>query len=501
MATFAAGLTAEGCRASASQVSRWESGRMAVPYRAVVAYERALELPPNSLVAVVDAQLRHATTHLAPSRLDRGVDPDGRGIRSRAEDLLDRATSNGLMTGSDWDELTVLVTALDNVLMPTSMWETLVGRLLSEQLVADGIAWRQRSEATHRLLWLPRSRPHVIGACAALIRDPLCQVVIEPLAILDVADEPDVAALLMAQLVDAKNERALRGALLASINKVRHQQFNPPQLRRVTAAVTDLLADPRLHTAVRPLAGELLGQLPVALRDQAMKRLQRAFASDPGLTDLVSSRRTANPDRSRHIVDRVTAWVVSRVPNYVDTAPDEVLARLVDEMLFSTNLDVRLHAAQLVGATPFRSPLADAFCAELVKPAVARDAVSSSAILEALPFVASSCHRPTAEVMILANGLPGLGASTAAWSIGHLPGDSDDRFWSAALARHGLAWRQHRSLEASSALRGLVYALGISGQAPKLAAIRMDRTLPPDVREAAHWWSSLPTVITQSARH
>jgi len=92
LAGFAARLTAAGCPASAARVSRWETGRLAVPHRVVAAYEKVLDRPRNSLVSVVDGIYRHRTDRAAPSRLRREIRPDDRG---RADDLLDRALFGG----------------------------------------------------------------------------------------------------------------------------------------------------------------------------------------------------------------------------------------------------------------------------------------------------------------------------------------------------------------------------------------------------------------------
>ncbi|MEV0713130.1 hypothetical protein [Asanoa sp. NPDC050611] len=404
------------------------------------------------------------------------------------------------MSGSDWDDLTTLLAATRSVLMAPRHWTRLAERLLSEQLIADGPAWRLRSEATHRLLWHPRGRPHVVAACAATIRDRRCPIVVEPFAILDLAVEPDVTALLFAQLTEPVAERAVRGALLAAVSKVRQRLFTSDELRRIADIAIHLLSDPKLHTLVRPLAAELVGRLPPALHDHSVRRLHRAFAADPGLAGVVTARRTADPDQSNRTVERVVGHVVSTVPGYTDPTSDEMLARLVDEILFSTNLDIRLHAAQVAGATPYRVPLARALGAELRTPAVMRDPARAGAILEALPFLGGAADRRVVENMVLASGLDPATCAGAAWAISHLPGASPPAFWSAALDHHRLAWSRTHARAAREVLRGLTYALGIAGDTRGLAAIEADLAMPPDSRASARWWSNVPTVIRNSAR-
>ncbi|MEV6847039.1 hypothetical protein [Actinoplanes sp. NPDC051411] len=478
LAGFAARLAAAGCPASAGQLSRWETGRLPVPHHAVVAYEKVLGLPRNRLVTVVDGIYRHRTDRASPSRLDRRIGPDDRSALTRAEDLLDQVLSDGPMSGADWDELTVLLTTFGTVVMPGRWWGRLTQRLLSEQLVSDGDPWRQRSESTHRLLWLPASRPYLIGACAAVVRDPASQIVIEPLAVLDVVDDPAVSALIAAQLIDPVSERTLRGALLAGAARARNRQFSPGQLRRIGPAVLDLLTDTVWSAAVRPLAAELLGNLPPGLRAAGVARLRAAVAGHA---------ESAVDGQPRRVTGRIVASVLSHTEAYDDGTPDDLLTRVADEMLFSANPDVRLHAAQVLGATPFRAALADACCTELRKPAVAGDPALAGALLDALPFVAGPEHRRTVETLVTASGLPAETAGSAAWTVAHVPGTSSDLFWAGALRR-------------PVCRPGLTYALGISGRHDWLTRLADDPAMPGEVRSAARWWSNLPATVTRDAR-
>jgi hypothetical protein len=67
LATFAARLAATGCPATATQISRWETGRLLVPYRAV-AYEKvwgcgATVSSPSSTPSIAIARQRSESTH------------------------------------------------------------------------------------------------------------------------------------------------------------------------------------------------------------------------------------------------------------------------------------------------------------------------------------------------------------------------------------------------------------------------------------------------------
>jgi transcriptional regulator with XRE-family HTH domain len=487
---------------AASQVTRWESGQTPARYEIVRGYEETLGLPETSLVNIADALYRQVTIGLRPSRLDRHAARDVDRASARAEVLLERALSSDLMGGRDWDDLTSLLTGLERVILRPRDWRDLTGRLLSEQLVADGAHWRRRQESMHRLLSLPRARPHVIDACASWVRDPGSQVLIEPLSLLDMAADASANHLLLEQLVSPVNGQALRGALLGSIGKVRFGHYPPGQLRRVVDVTTELLLDPDLSTDARPLAAELLRQLPPDVRPGTFQRLRSAMAADSGLTQILRSGRTAGPDTARPLVSAVVARALALLPVAVDPAPDPTLhhlQQLVTDVLYSPNLDVRLYAQQLLGATPFAEPLARALAEQLRRPAVLADATLASAMLETLPFVGTAGQRPQLEALAVADGLPPAVVESAAWHLGHLPGSSDDGYWQRALRRHRAGWQRDRSDHAVSSLRGLTYALGMAGRQEPLAAVRRDPDMPPAVRTAARWWQDLPSAVVASA--
>jgi transcriptional regulator with XRE-family HTH domain len=484
---------------AASQVSRWESGHTPVRYEIIRGYEDTLGLPESSLVGIADGLYRHVTFGLLPSRLDRHLARDGDLAVARAEALLERALSSDLMGGRDWDELTSLLTGLDRVILRPRDWRELAGRLLTEQLVANGENWRRRHESTHRLLSLPRARPHVIDACASWVRDPSSQVLVEPLSILDMATDASANHLLLEQLVTPVNGQALRGALLGNIGKVRFGHYPPGQLRRVVEAVTELLLDPELAADARPLAAELLRQLPPEVRPGTFQRLRAAMAADRSLTHILRSGRTAGADTARQLVTRVVARTLALLPVPADAAPDPTLDQLVNDILHSPNLDVRLYAQQLLGATPFAGPLARALAEQLRRPAVLADATLASAILETMPFVGTAGQRGQLEILAVADGLPPAVVETAAWRIGHMPGSSDDAYWQRALGRHRAGWQRDRSDHAVSSLRGLTYALGLAGRQEPLSAVRRDPDMPPAVRAAARWWQDLPSAVVASA--
>src|SRR5205814_2007286 len=135
------------------------------------------------------------------------------------------------------------------------------------------------TEALLRLMSHPRAGPAVVAACGSLAADPTNQIVIEPLTILGLTPDADANRHVLTQLARPTNERALRGALLASVDKVARQHFRPAQLRWLARIAVDLLTTDSPAEA-RLLAAALLHQLPATGVEPAHRRRLLA-AGDP----------------------------------------------------------------------------------------------------------------------------------------------------------------------------------------------------------------------------
>jgi hypothetical protein len=496
LGAFAADFpTGRATGVASSQVSRWETARTPIRVDILRGYETVLGLPRNSLLSVADGLFRHTTTGVGPSHLARRVDAGSRTAWLRVGQLLEQSLSTDVMTGSEWDELTVLINAVDRVFLRGRDWVELANRLLAEQLVSRGQGWRQRHESMHRLLWHADSRPHVIDAIVCLVQDPATQVFVEPLTMLEMVVHPTANTMLLAQLTNPRTDQALRGALLSVITKVRLRHYHPDQLHDVAAAATELLHDRGTSGAARPLAAQLLTAVPKALLGVAVRQLRRTTVLEPGVSHILGRGLMMSEEASRHRV----AQLLSQLPKSAEDHPGETLSRLISDITLNPNPDERLQAAQLVGSTPLRSALADALCDELSQPSVAGDAMLTSAILTSLPFLSTPRHREVVEHRVIASDLSLDVAQTAAWTVGHMPGSSTDEFWRQAFERHQRLWQLRRCEPTLSTLRGLVYGLGLTKQRELLDQILNDPTLPADVRCAGEWWRGMPDRIRDSA--
>ncbi len=502
VAGFAAAFRG-GCRSapvSASQISRWETAAARAGFGVLRRYEELLGLAPHRLVAVADWAYRKASAEIGPPVLGRGLDPADPQVLDRTERLLEQALSADLMTSADWDELTGYLVVLPTAfLYPRSAWADLAERLLAELLIADGFAWLSRIEALSRLMADPRVRPAIIAACGSLAADPASQVIIEPLTILDMTADYDANRHVLAQLADPASDRAMRGALLSSLEKIRRRHFRPPQLRSLAVAAADMLSVTSLHTEARNVAAELLRHAPAGQVGPAYERLRGS--TDPTTRSILTYGQTALPRTAGQVVARVAATAVAQLPASAGADPDSdpMLSLLLGELLFGPNQNERLLAGLLLAATPYRDPVGAALATELATAPAAGMVPLTTAILTAMPFVGRPADRPIVERLVLAAGPVAPITDTATWIIGHIRGHSDQRFWLTAVGTHSRAWQRTRSPDSMSSLRGLIYALGIGRHHDLLRVLRADTHLPASARAAAGWWLNIPTRIHASA--
>ncbi len=478
---------------SDSTVSRWETGSVRATFPTLRRYEELLGLPAGHLIAVADVIYRYAapisTAAPALGRSEGAL--AGQPDDDRLDELLERALSDGAMSGWNWDELTAGLFALPRFFLPGRLWTELANRLVDETIVANGVGWLQRFEALSRLLGYPPAQRFAIGACASIVRDPDNQVFIEPTSVLDVASHPDAAAFVLEQLINPVNERARYGALLACVRKLRYGHFTEEQVDELFPVVLEILRDPDSHADAAPVAVELLRRFGEYTAPGVPAELRRALKKDRTLHEVGATGRLAPEATSSVIVDRIVATTAAALGNDAVFA-DSMLAQLLDDLLFAPVFDVRFNANILLRATPYRTPVAAAIAAELGRPNAVPEPALASCLLGSLRVLGGPDERPLVERLILAGGLPSSISVAAVRSVGHVGGVSTDGFWVNALSRYVQQWHDRGDPGSIEALIGLVYGLGISRHARLLALVRGDPSMPPPARAAARWWLSRP---------
>ncbi|MFV2113223.1 helix-turn-helix domain-containing protein [Micromonospora sp. LOL_025] len=481
---------------SESSVSRWETGGSRPSRAAISRYEEILELDPGEITATVDTIRRYVGTPGAPAGAGTTSDQDA-AATAELDTLLDRVLSGGIMTGARWDRLSTLVTAAPHlVIAPRSARQGITERLVSEMIIAHGRPWRQRFEALNRLFGHETLGREAVAACAALAADRENQIFIETVGALDGSRHPDASAHVIAQLHDPTNDRALRGALLACLRKVRFGHFTPGQRRVLVPRIGDLMRDPLFHADAVPVAAVLNPRAGVPFAG-----LDGVAALDPTVgPETAPALAHPVPHGAAAVIRRVFDATVAGLPREAQSdARDATLLTLIGEILLHPASDRRLYAAMLVASTPYGTPLAAALAAEL-RPTAADRVELNVRLLAGLRVLGGQAERPTVERLVTAARLPRSVVDAAAFAIGHLRGTSDRGFWEAALRHHAHRWRARRDPPSAAALTGIVYSLGIAGQRRILADVRDDPESPAPSRTAARWWLNLPGHVYDSSR-
>jgi hypothetical protein len=486
--------------ANESKISRWETATLRVPYQALRRYEELLDLPDGLLSATADnIHAYYCPDPACPGTGGWSLPHNGPVPVGRVSDLIDKASSNGLMTGSEWDELTREISSLPNLFIaPSATWTTLAERLLHEQIIADGVAWLQRFGSFLRLLSHPVGQMHAIATCISLATDRTNQVGIEVTGMLDVTGHPDATGQVLAQLARPTSDKTFYGALLACVRKVARGHFTPGQVSFLASVVVGLLGDSARHDDARTLAASLLRQMPQAVPTSEARKMRTRLTGDQTVGQILTTGRLGSPSATAGRVRRIVSAATARMPREALWVYDETLDGLVDELLFSPVADVRLGAAFLIHATPYREPIAAALATELASSATVQTDLAIC-IMDALRLLGGPAERSVVERLTLTPGIPAPVVVSAARNIGHLGGTSDDAYWLRAFGRQCDLLKRDASPAGGAILRGLVYGLGMSWNDPLLTRIRDLGDMPWQAREAASWWLGHPQRIRESA--
>lgn len=499
---FAAAF-AGGCwpgTANESKVSRWETAALRVPHQAIRRYEELLGLQPGLLTATTHNIHAYYCTQASCRSVGAWNGGQGRLAPRRIEELVDKAGSSAMMTGQEWDELTLEISSRpDFYICPSATWATLTERLLQEQIVADRVPWAQRFTALDRLLNHPVAQQAAIATCASLAADRMNQVGIEVVCAMDVTAHPDASHHVLAQLTRPTSDMTFYGALLACVRKLDRGHFTPRESGYLASVVVSLLGDPARHDDARMLAVSLLWRLPPDVPAAVAAKLRAVVAGDEALSRVAATGRLGTSGQAAGFVNRVVAAAEARMPREGFWLYDETLATVVDEMLYDPVPDVRLEAAFLLNATPYRAPVAAELGAELARCAAAADTGLAMCILDALRLIGGPEQRPVVERITLSPGIPPPVLVAAARNIGHLGGTSNDRYWRQALARYGQPPKLPESPASGAILRGLIYGLGMQRNDGMLSLVRDLPGMPGQARQAASWWLGQPRRTRQSA--
>lgn len=466
-----------------SHVTRWENGDLAVTRTTVRRYEHLLGLETDSLTTLIDAVFRVEGVAM-PADTDSRADPDS--DRDRLDELLDRALGGGEITGTDWGRLTELIAARQELeFYPRHLWRDLADRLLDELVVAVGSAWLQRQEAMSRLLEHTTARQHAVAACIAFAEDPSTTAVIEPLSLLDVTADATANEYVLRQISRPDSDRAMQGALLAAIRKVSHGHFRDNEWSHLASSLSSTISDPALHPALAPLAVDVGRRLTRRLPN--VKSLNRSLSAVTDVHHTWPSRRSTGLQPAHVASRRIAARAQSQLATDID-AGDEVLTELVGETLFGSNPDRRMVTSMLLGASPYRQPMAYAILDAVTADLAGRgQTYPLAASLRAITQLNVDIHRPLIQDILVQPGFTAIARHAAAWATPFCTGQQSSEAWRKVLAVQVAAWREQPSELAEGIVHGVVQGIGTDGQRPLLVEIQNNPDLPLSARTTASW--------------
>lgn len=471
-------------RIAPSTLSRWETGKVAIPHWVPARYEATLALPSMLLSAAADTSYRYHTqpAALIPNWAQHRRRPTPRPV---LDQLVDRAVGDDMMTAGAWDRLSELIAGRPQlVLSPATTWSRLTERLLTELSIADGVQWMVRAESYHRLIAHPHGQEPAIFTATAAADDSSAQSMIGHLSVFTASSHPAAGTSVIRHVIDPATIRTFYGALLTSVKKLRYGHFSLAQVRSLLPVLLELLTGNQEEAG---LAARMFAALPSDLRAQ----LPRRFHTATGLAAAVTA------DES---VVRLCDSVVSTAAGEDRLSPDPVLPVLVHEMLADPVFDVRLCAMFLLYASPYRPHLARALATELITLLRRRtDRLRTLRILESLRVLGGPTQRTLVEELLLAQDMPAEVHDMAAYTLGHIGGRSTDDFYRKAFSRYSSHWARTSTARDASVLDRLVYAFGIHHNDGLLRRAATDQTLPGNVRTAAAWWLRLPPHLRHSA--
>mgnify|MGYP003945373597 CR=1 FL=1 len=472
-------------------VSRWERGLSAVPYDAVRGYELLLERPNGSLTSVFDTVLRYyapvSRTALPLSRLR----PDERAAWQRTEELLRRAAGGEVLDGDAWDELTALTFSAPRFSYGTGdLWQSAARRLLGEVLITDGVNWMQRFEAFNRMLAHPVLGAEAVEVLRAVVADRSVQSLIGTVCMYDGSERSDAGLQVMRHLRSPADDRVFKGALMACVRKIHYGHFNGAQLTALSGTLAGVLTDSGadLDAETRELVVSVLRQIPEPRRHRHAVHVLTQEQRDKKLPAF----RPAARDHARTVSQRLAHEACARMDTPPDGFHDLILPALIEEALFHPVFDVRLYAATLIHASPYRAPVAGTLLKELSATWLRGDELWVTTLLQALRKLGGPTERSAVEALVVDPRASTTITDVAAHALGHIGGTSPPAFWTRALGHHRTAWRRGGRPGHASVLDRLVYAIGRAGESGVLHTVRKDTAMPPAVRVSARWWLGTP---------
>ncbi len=357
-AVFAAGSEAVP-PVNRSQVTRWERGEITPSYEVVRRYEVLCGLDEGRLSAALDLVHRYATPVACAPALRRPLPPDPAG---RADELVDKALTDGPLTGVEWDQLTAILGSMPDTFLLRRDWQDLVRRGVREMGVTVGLAYRQRAEAMNRVAGHPRAARHVADLVEQILTDPTTQVFSEPAALLQYCPDPTALPILREVIAAPVSPHALRAGLFAAATTLRQRQAPHELAVDLVRLALDLARDSSQPYRVRRSAADVLLALSPSARRAIALELRRR-PEDLSLASIVAGDGPRPREQLRVLRDAIRARLEGVLGS---TLHEEArLLKLLDYISVETNDERRSLALHLLMLLPFGPAVGSAYVQEL----------------------------------------------------------------------------------------------------------------------------------------
>lgn len=464
---FTLALTAAGCSASRSLVSRWESGEIPISYEGMSAYERVLGLPTGHISSLT-GYIRAAIPGVKGRVIRPQLDPASKAFALRLDELIEKA-EDGEARATDWQDLGWHLAAVPLVHLRARTWETIAGRVINELPRSVKVAYRQYSTAAMNIASVPRAQDFLTEAVDRHIHAPGVQVLTNPIGLLDQLPTRRAAEMVLDLIEDPPSDAVFGLAVWVATQKVTRGDFSADERARLDMLVLKMWRANPLKASLD--LAELIACLPEGLRSTLMHAATKAGQRRLGY--VVETGEDLAPTIARGLSHDLAESARSGVPGEPTYDEDRMLVRLVREALFHRDSERRHLASLLVSASPFGDAVADGLLSLLGAPdapapvrvraaTLARYLSSESHRLRMLAFVEDPSDDVSAPIV---------------QGVGHMTFTAfSDQVIRSSLKEE---WTPRE--------RAKMYALGMSGS-PGLESIAKARTSPAWQREAATWW-------------
>jgi hypothetical protein len=466
---FVQALSAAGCHASRSLVSRWESGEIPISYEGMSGYERALGLESgriSSITGYVRAAMPGVKARVARPQLD----PTTPEFSRRLDELIELA-EDGSAGADEWQDLGWHLAAVPLVHLRARTWEALSRQVVKTLPRSVKVPYRQYSTAALNIASVPRAQEFLTEAVVDYVNTPGVQVLTNPIGLLDQLPTRAAAQLVLDLVEEPPTDSVFALAVWVAAQKVSRGDFLPEERSRLDMVVLKMWrANP--VKASEELA-ELIASLPEGLRSTLTDAATRAGRRRLGY--VVESGEDLGAEMAQGLSQDVAESARERAPGEATYVEDRMLVRLVREALFHRDSERRHLASLLVSASPFADGTTDELLTLLAAPNAPALVRTRAATLAR--YLSNDGHRlrmlgfvddPNAHV-----------GTVVVQGIGHMTFTPfSDQVIRASLKD-----------EWSDRERAKMYALGMSGS-PGLESIRRSNQSPPWQRTAAEWWLS-----------